>query len=81
MAIKQRYGNWYCDFVEPGGKRIRRCLNTTDKKQAQELYDQLKAEAWRISKLGEIPDHTFDEACLRWINEKGHKRSLDDDRT
>ncbi|HGJ5883204.1 tyrosine-type recombinase/integrase [Arsenophonus sp.] len=78
--MKQRYGNWYCDFVEPGGKRIRRCLNTTDKKQAQELYDDLKAKAWRISTLGEIPDHTFDEACLRWLKEKQHKRTIDKDK-
>ncbi|HGJ5892653.1 MAG TPA: hypothetical protein ACHBZA_15605 [Arsenophonus apicola] len=81
MALKQRYSNWYYDFVEQGGKRIRRCLDTTDKKQAQELYDQLEAEAWWISKLGEMPDHTFDEACLCWITEKGHKRSLDDEHT
>jgi integrase len=82
MAIKQRYGNWYCDFVEPdSGKRVRKCLNTTDKKQAQELYDQLRAKAWRVNKLGEIADHTFDEACLRWLHEKEDKRSLDDDRT
>ncbi|WP_338570554.1 site-specific integrase [Erwinia billingiae] len=81
MALKQRYGNWYCDFVEPGGKRVRRCLDTTDRKQAQELYDRLRAESWRVNKLGEIPEHTFDEACLRWLTEKEHKRSLDDDRT
>lgn len=82
MALKQRYGNWYCDFVEPdSGKRVRRCLNTTDRKQAQELYDQLRAKAWRVNKLGEVADHTFDEACLRWLTEKEDKRSLDDDRT
>ncbi|TKI06232.1 tyrosine-type recombinase/integrase [Martelella alba] len=81
MALKQRYGNWYCDFVAPSGKRIRRCLGTTDKKQAQELYDKLKAEAWRVERLGEIAEHTFDQACLRWLNEKDLKRSLDDDRT
>ncbi len=83
MALKQRYGEyWYCDFVEAGsGKRVRRCLETTDKKQAQELYDQLKAESWRVHKLGDIPEHTFDESCLRWLVEKVHKRSLDDDRT
>lgn len=82
MALKQRYGNWYCDFVEPdSGKRVRKCLNTTDKKQAQELYDQLRAKAWRVNKLGEMADHSFDEACLRWLHEKEDKRSLDDDRT
>ncbi|MGC6387754.1 tyrosine-type recombinase/integrase [Ewingella sp. S1.OA.A_B6] len=81
MGLKQRYGNWYCDFVRPDGERVRRGLGTSDKKQAQELFDQLKAEAWRVDKLGEIAEHTFDETCLRWLNEKEHKRSLDDDRT
>lgn len=27
------------------------------------------------------PDHTFGEACLRWLTEKEEKRSLDGDRT
>ncbi|ARB86031.1 MULTISPECIES: tyrosine-type recombinase/integrase [Yersinia] len=81
MALKQRYGKWYCDFVRPNGERVRRCLGTADKKQAQELFDQLRADAWRVDKLGEIAEHTFDETCLRWLIEKEHKRSLDDDRT
>lgn len=63
------------------GERVRRSLNTTDRKLAQELYDQLRAKAWRVNKLGEVADHTFDEACLRWLTEKEEKRSLDDDRT
>ncbi len=81
MAIKQRYGLWYCDFIDPSGKRVRKSLGTADKKQAQELYDKLKSESWRVSRLGEIAEHSFDEACLRWLTEKEAKRSLDDDRT
>lgn len=54
-------------------------LGTTDKRQAQELHDQLKAEAWRVDKMGEFKPRTFDEACVRWLNEKQHKKSLDDD--
>nr|WP_072551070.1 site-specific integrase [Candidatus Fukatsuia symbiotica] len=81
MSIKMRHGGWHCDFVTPDGKRIRQSLGTTDKRKAQELYDSLKANAWRESKLGEMPHKTFEEACVRWINEKQHKRSLDDDKT
>lgn len=81
MSIKLRYGVWHCDFVSPSGKRIRRSLETSDKRQAQELHDQLKAEAWRIEKLGDYPSVTFDDACLRWLQEKEHKKSLDDDKT
>lgn len=41
----------------------------------------MKAEAWRTDKLGDVPVKTFDEACLRWLEEKQHKRCLDDDKT
>ncbi|WP_340619286.1 tyrosine-type recombinase/integrase [Xenorhabdus siamensis] len=81
MSIIQRNGLWHCDFVSPSGKRIRRSLGTEDKKQAQELHDQLKAEMWRVEKLGDYPKVTFDEACLRWLQEKEHKKSLDDDKS
>ncbi|MEX9791235.1 tyrosine-type recombinase/integrase [Morganella morganii] len=81
MSIKLRYGVWHCDFVSPSGKRIRRSLETSDKRQAQELHDQLKAEAWRVEKMGDYPSVTFDDACLRWLQEKEHKKSLDDDKT
>ncbi|WP_420885102.1 integrase [Arsenophonus nasoniae] len=75
-----RGGIWHCHFFTPNGKRVRRSLGTSDKKQAQELHDKLKAEAWRVDELGELPIRTFEEACLRWLDEKGHKRSLDDDK-
>ncbi len=35
-------------------KRFKQSLGTKDKRQATELHDKLKAEAWRVSKLGEI---------------------------
>lgn len=81
MSITLRGGVWHCHFVTPSGKRIRRSLGTGDKKQAQELHDKLKAEAWRVDKIGELPTRTFEECCIRWIREKDHKRSLDDDKT
>ncbi|MBE8837091.1 site-specific integrase [Enterobacter hormaechei] len=81
MSITLRGGVWHCHFVTPSGKRIRRSLGTGDKKQAQELHDKLKAEAWRVDKIGELPTRTFEECCIRWIREKEHKRSLDDDKT
>ncbi len=81
MAIKQRYGVWHCDFFTPDGKRVRQSLGTADKRQAQELHDKLKSEAWRAAKIGEAPVKTFDEACLRWLDEKQHKKCLDDDKS
>lgn len=81
MSITLRGGVWHCHFVTPSGKRIRRSLGAWDKKQARELHDKLKAEAWRVDKIGELPMRTFEECCIRWIREKEHKRSLDDNKT
>ncbi|WP_390900670.1 tyrosine-type recombinase/integrase [Serratia ficaria] len=75
-----RGGVWHCHFFTPTGKRIRRSLGTADKKQAQELHDKLKSEAWRVDELGDLPVRSFEEACLRWLDEKENKRSLDDDK-
>ncbi len=41
----------------------------------------MKSDAWRSAKLGEAPVKLFDEACIRWLREKSHKRSLDADKS
>ncbi|CQJ12267.1 integrase family protein [Yersinia mollaretii] len=80
MSIFRRGSIWYADFTAPDGKRIKQSLGTEDKRQAQELHDRLKSEQWRIDRLGDFPDVTFDDACLRWLEEKAHKKSLDADK-
>ncbi len=80
MSIFRRGSVWYADFTAPDGKRIKQSLGTEDKRQAQELHDRLKSEQWRIERLGNFPDVTFDDACLRWFEEKAHKKSLDADK-
>lgn len=80
MSITLRGGVWHCHFFTPAGKRVRRSLGTADKKQALELHDKLKAEAWRVDEIGDLLTRTFEDACLRWLDEKEHKRSLDDDK-
>ncbi len=81
MSLFRRGKIWYGSYSTPGGKRIKESLGTKDKRQAQELYDRRKAELWRIERLGDFPDVTFEEACLRWIEEKASKKSLDDDKS
>lgn len=82
MSLKRRGNTWWIDFTTPGGSRIRRSAGTTDKVQAQELHDQMKAEAWRVAKLGDKPTRFWDEAALRWVDEKelDDKKSLRDDK-
>jgi len=76
MSLRKRGGIWWIDFVAPSGQRIRRSAGTADKCLAQELHDQLKAESWRIAKLGERPRRTWNEAVVRWLKESSHKATL-----
>jgi integrase len=69
--------NWYVRF-EIGGKEIRRSAGTDDKKAAAEFENRLRGIAWREIKLGE-KRRTFDEAALRWLEERDDKRALHSD--
>ncbi|HBY7766524.1 TPA: site-specific integrase [Klebsiella aerogenes] len=80
MSIFRRGEIWYASYSLPGGKRIKESLGTEDRRQAQELHDKRKAELWRVDRLGDFPDVTFEEACLRWLEEKADKKSLDTDK-
>ncbi len=73
MAIFKRGRLWWVRFTAPGGQRIRKSAGTEDRQKAQQYHDQLKAELWRIHKLGEKPRRTWQEAVVRWLREKDHK--------
>ena len=60
MSLFRRNEIWYASYSLPGEKRIKESLGTKDKRQAQELHDKRKAELWRVEKLGDLPDVTFD---------------------
>lgn len=48
MSIYTRGETWWIQFTAPNGERIQRSARTKIKREAQELHDQLKAEAWRV---------------------------------
>ena len=75
MSLFKRGKTWWIRFTAPGGERIRCSAATEDKTQAQEFHDKLKAEAWRVSKVGEKPKYTWDEAAYKWLMETEHKAS------
>ncbi|WP_256250779.1 site-specific integrase [Nitrosomonas sp. Nm51] len=66
-------------FTTPSGERIRCSAATEDKTQAQEFHDRLKAESWRVAKLGDKPRRTWDEAAYKWLMETQHKKTHHDD--
>ena len=78
-----------CGFSEeaspmPGGViwhqawRVRKSTGTTDRREAQEYADRLKAELWRYARLGERPAITWDAAVLDWLEAHQHLRTLSD---
>lgn len=79
MPLFRRGKTWWIDFTTPRGERVRSSARTDDKIQAQELHDKLKAEAWRVCKLGEKPRRTWDEAALKWLTETKHKATHHED--
>lgn len=80
MPIFKRNNIWYIDITTASGRRIKQSARTTDKQEAQKLHDKLKHELWRIEQLGEKPNKSWDEAALRWIQEKQHqKKSIHSD--
>jgi hypothetical protein len=68
--MRKRKNIWYTDFTAPNGKRIRVSTQTVDQRQAQEYEDTLKAEHWRIQKMGDKPKHLWQEATIKYIKEK-----------
>lgn len=81
MSLYKRGSTWWVRFTTPGGKRIRQSTGTSDKQDAQEYHDRLKAEAWRTEKLGDKPRRTWQEAVIRWSRETEHKADADKDRS
>lgn len=79
MRFYRRFpaGPWWVDFRH-AGRRTRQSTGTTDRKAAQEWADKLKAELWRVTKLGERPAVTWDAAVIDWLADNGTLRSLSD---
>ncbi len=81
MSLSKRGSVWWIDFVAPGGTRVRRSAETGNRAQAQELQDQLRADAWRIRKLGDRPRRIWQDAAERWLLEQAHKATHEEDKS
>ncbi len=79
MSLFKRGKTWWISFTTPSGERIRCSAATEDKTQAQEFHDKLKAESWRVVKLGDKPRRTWDEAAYKWLMETQHKKTHHND--
>jgi integrase len=79
MALWKRAGIYYVKLSSPDGTLLRLSTGTSDRRKAEEYHDKLKAELWDLARLKKKPKRTWDEAALRWLKEKAHKRSYRDD--
>lgn len=75
MALYKREGIWWAD-IRHQGKRVRKSTGTEIKEDAQRLYDQWKHELWSQANVKSLPNKTWMDAVVRWIDESTHKRSL-----
>lgn len=79
MSLIKRGTTWWVDFTTPAGERIRRSAGTSNKTQAQEFHDHLKMESWRVEKLGDRPEYSWDDAGHKWLLETSHKKTHRED--
>lgn len=64
--------NWWIKIVHRG-RTIQQSAGTTNRAEAQEYNDRLKASLWEQDRLGVKPQHSWQEAVVRWLEETRHK--------
>jgi integrase len=80
MSIYKRGETWWIQFTAPDGTRVQQTAGTKVKQEAQQLHDQLKAQAWRESKLGDRPRYTWQEAVVMYLTEQTGKKIVTTDK-
>ena len=80
MSLYKRGDIWWIRFTTPNGQRVRKSAGTRDRTEAQEYHDRLKAELWRVAKLGERPPYLWDDAVVKWLKETDHKATHEKDK-
>lgn len=70
---------WWCRFYFRG-KEIRTSTGTGSKPDAEAYEIKRRHDLWKQLRLGEPADFTWGSAAIRWLEENGHKRSIDKDK-
>ena len=71
---------WWAAIRLPDGGRVCRSSGTANRQEAQEWLDHVRADLWRIHRLGERRTYTWQDAVVRWCNEKADKATAREDR-
>ena len=82
MSLYQRKDSphWWVKITHSQGC-LQHSTGTADRRAAQEYHDTLKASLWAQQRLGTKPEHTWDEAVVRYLADTTHKASQDDDKS
>lgn len=82
MSLYKRHDSriWWAAIRLPDGSRVCRSTGTAKRKEAQEWLDRLRSDLWRVHRLGERPSYTWQQAVVRWCEEKAHKATANEDR-
>jgi integrase len=78
---KRKDSSFWWVKITIGGQPIQRSTETTDKIQAQEFHDKLKALMWEQVRLGVKARHSWKEAVVRWLNETSDKATHNEDKS
>ncbi len=74
--------NWYYKLYPPGGGTpLQGSTGTNDPKQAQEYHDRLKVDLWNQAKLGQRPRYTWNDAVVRYVDDRAGISSLETAKT
>lgn len=84
MSIYRRKDSpcWWVKLppIKGESRPLQQSTGTSDKRQAQHVHDKLKAARWEQERLGVKPQHTWEEAVVRWLLETKHKATHEDDK-
>lgn len=80
MSLYQRSGIWWIYLVAPNGSKVRRSTDLTNKQEAQQQHDLLKAQLIKAPQSVLLGNHTWREASNRWLKESKHKATWDKDK-
>jgi len=71
---------WWAKIRLPDGGCVCRSSGTAKREEAQEWLDHTRAGLWRVHRLGERPIYTWQDAVVRWTEEKAEKATALEDR-
>ena len=71
---------WWAAITLPDGGRVCRSSGTANRKEAREWLDHVRADLWRVHRLGERAIYTWQDAVVRWCEEKADKATAHEDR-